>query len=63
MPIAERALKAGSFKIVPLFPGEGTLLIREAELEKVAFTAEMFENLNTPDDVDRARRRGTSENP
>ncbi len=62
LPIAERALKAGAFKIVPLFPNEGTVLIPEAELAKVAFTAEMFENLNTPEDLERARRREPGRN-
>jgi molybdenum cofactor guanylyltransferase len=63
LPIAERALQAGAFKIVPLFPQEGTLLIGEAELKQVAFTAEMFENLNTPEDLERARRRRPGRNP
>jgi molybdenum cofactor guanylyltransferase len=63
LPIAERALKTGAYKIVPLFPETGTLLIREAELKEVAFTAEMFENLNTPEDLERARRRGPGRNP
>jgi molybdopterin-guanine dinucleotide biosynthesis protein A len=63
LPIAEQALKAGAYKIVPLFPGEGTLLIGEADLGQVAFTAEMFENLNTPEDLERARRRGAGRNP
>ncbi|HEY6304990.1 MAG TPA: molybdenum cofactor guanylyltransferase [Candidatus Angelobacter sp.] len=58
LPVAERALRAGEFKIVPLFPQAGTLLIGEAELKQVAFSAEMFENLNTPEDLERARRRG-----
>jgi molybdenum cofactor guanylyltransferase len=63
LPIAEQALKTGAFKIVPLFPEAGALLIREAELKQVAFTAEMFENLNTPEDLERARRRGPGRNP
>lgn len=54
LPIADRALRAGEYKIVPLFPDPGTLLIAEGELEKFAFTAEMFENLNTPEDLERA---------
>jgi molybdopterin-guanine dinucleotide biosynthesis protein A len=33
------------------------LVIREAELRQFAFSAEMFENLNTPEDMERARRR------
>jgi len=53
--IAEQALKAGNYKIVPLFPKDKTLLITEAEVRRFAFPAEMFENLNTPEDLDRAR--------
>jgi molybdopterin-guanine dinucleotide biosynthesis protein A len=57
LPIAERALSAGQYKIVPLFPRSKTLAIPEAELARFAFTAEMFENLNTPKDLEHARRR------
>jgi molybdopterin-guanine dinucleotide biosynthesis protein A len=57
LPIAENALKSGSFKIVPLFPKSGTCVIAEAELAQFAFNAEMFDNLNTPQDMERARRR------
>jgi molybdopterin-guanine dinucleotide biosynthesis protein A len=57
LPIAERALISGCYKIVPLFPRDKTLVIREAELRRFAFATEMFENLNTPEDMARARRR------
>jgi molybdopterin-guanine dinucleotide biosynthesis protein A len=57
LPIAERALKSGNYKITPLFPRGQTLVIQEAELRQFAFSAEMFENLNTPEDMERARRR------
>lgn len=57
LPIAERALRAGQYKIVPLFPHSRTLLIPEAELKGFAFNAEMFENLNTPEEFERAVRR------
>lgn len=62
LPVAEQALKAGRYKIVPLFARDRTLLISEAELEQVAFTREMFENLNTPEDLERARRRQAGRN-
>jgi len=62
LPIAEQALRAGQYKIVPLFPDHGTLLVRQAELAQFAFTAEMFENLNTPEDLERAGRRRPIEN-
>jgi molybdopterin-guanine dinucleotide biosynthesis protein A len=57
LPIAERALMSGNYKITPLFPRGQTLVIKEAELRRFAFSAEMFENLNTPEDMERARRR------
>lgn len=56
-PIAEQALRQGNYKIVPLFPKDGTLVIKESELRQFAFAADMFENLNTPEDLARARRR------
>jgi molybdenum cofactor guanylyltransferase len=57
LPIAEQALRAGNYKIVPLFPSGRTLVIPESELARFAFTAEMFENLNTPEELEQARRR------
>jgi len=57
LPIAEEALRAGNYKIVPLFPSGRTLVIGESELARFAFTAEMFENLNTPEELEQARRR------
>lgn len=62
-PVAEKALRAGDYKIVPLFSRERTLLIAEAELARFAFTAEMFENLNTPEDLERARQRQAGRKP
>jgi molybdopterin-guanine dinucleotide biosynthesis protein A len=63
LPIAENALKSGSFKIVPLFPKDRTCIVSEAELARFAFEAEMFENLNTPGDMERARRRAMAQDP
>src|SRR5258708_18147937 len=57
LPLAGQALQAGNYKIVPLFPQDKTLVIAETELARFAFTAEMFENLNTPEDLERARQR------
>jgi len=59
LPIAEEALKAGNYKIVPLFPKDRTLVITEQEVRRFAFPAEMFENLNTPEDLERARKRAS----
>jgi molybdenum cofactor guanylyltransferase len=49
--------KSRDYKIVPLFPEGRTLVITEEEMRRFAFTQEMFENLNTPDDLERARKR------
>ncbi len=61
LAIAEQALQRGDHKITPLLPQHQTLVIHEAELKKFAFAAEMFENLNTPEDLERARRRTRGE--
>jgi molybdopterin-guanine dinucleotide biosynthesis protein A len=55
--IAEQALRLGNYKIVPLFPKDRTLVLKESELRQFAFAADMFENLNTPEDLARARGR------
>ncbi len=49
--------KSADYKIVPLFPAGRTCVITEAEMGKFAFAPEMFDNLNTPQDLERARRR------
>lgn len=61
LPIAEAALRRGDHKITPLLPERETLVIREPELAQFAFAAEMFENLNTPEDLARAERRSPGE--
>lgn len=61
LSIAENALKSGSFKIVPLFPKDSTCIITQAELARFSFSPEMFENLNTPGDMKRARQRTVTE--
>jgi molybdopterin-guanine dinucleotide biosynthesis protein A len=57
--VAEQALQRGDHKITPLFSGIETLVIPQPELNKFAFAAEMFENLNTPEDLERARSVST----
>jgi molybdenum cofactor guanylyltransferase len=52
--------KSRDYKIVPLFPRDGTLVITEKEMAQFAFTPEMFENLNTPNDLERARQRSAA---
>ncbi len=54
---AERALKEGRNKIDALFAEVETRILQAAELERFAFAPAIFENLNTPEDVERARQR------
>jgi len=61
LPVAEAALKAGKYKVEPLFPREQTLVLTEAEVKRFALPAEMFENLNTPEDFERARKRASGQ--
>ena len=63
LPIAEAALKSGKYKVEPLFPLEQTLVLSEAEVQQFALAAEMFENLNTPEDFERARKRASWRKP
>lgn len=53
---AGRALEAGENKIDRLFVPETTRVVADDELARFAFTAAMFENLNTPEEYERARR-------
>lgn len=54
--LAERALRSGKNKIDALFTPANTRIIEEAELEKRRFSARMFQNVNTPEDLKRLRR-------
>ncbi len=58
---AERALREGRNKIDALFAEVETRILEAADLEKLAFAPAIFENLNTPEDVERARERGRGE--
>jgi molybdenum cofactor guanylyltransferase len=55
--LAERALQAGQNKIDPLFAESPTLAIDEADLTRRGFSANMFRNLNTPEDLEHAKRQ------
>jgi len=59
LPIVEAALKAGKYKVEPLFHQNQSLILGENELEQFALLEDMFENLNTPEDFDRVRGRST----
>lgn len=54
---AQHNQKSSDYKIVPLFPEGRTCVITEAEMHKFAFAPEMFDNLNTQQDMERARQR------
>jgi molybdopterin-guanine dinucleotide biosynthesis protein A len=54
---ADAALRSGNYKIDPLFARIATCTIDDAELRKLGFGEEIFDNLNTPEDWERAQRR------
>jgi len=52
--LAQAALEAGRNKIDALFADTTTRILEEPELRRFAFSAAMFDNLNTPEDLRRA---------
>ena len=58
---AELALQEGRNKIDALFAEVETRIVEAEELERFAFAPAIFENLNTPQDVERARKRARGE--
>ena len=52
--VAQAALERGRNKIDALFVATTTRILGESELRRFAFSAVMFENLNTPEDLRRA---------
>ena len=55
--LAEKALAAGRNKIDTLYPQTAVRIIDEDELARFAFSAAMFDNLNTQEEWERARQR------
>lgn len=55
--IAQKALSQGRNKIDALFSETSVRQIGDSELVKLAFDIRMFDNLNTPQDFERAQRR------
>ena len=53
--VAEDSLRKGRNKIDSLFAKVQTCVIDEEELVRGGFSLEMFRNLNTPDDLEKAR--------
>ena len=61
---AEESLRNGRNKIDSLFAKVGTCVIDDDELVHAGFSSEMFRNLNTPDDLEKAqslRHQGDAE--
>jgi molybdopterin-guanine dinucleotide biosynthesis protein A len=54
--IAEQALREGKNKIDPLFALAETCVLEEQALLQRGFSSEMFRNLNTPGELEEARR-------
>jgi len=54
---AERALSVGKNRIDVLFDLVKSRVIEEEELERAGFSAALFWNLNTPEDVEEKRKR------
>lgn len=62
--IAEASLQAGRNRIDPLFTPEVAHVISEEEMQSLAFDPRMFDNLNTPEEYERAlAHRMTRQNP
>lgn len=58
--VAEDALRAGRYKIDALFDPARTRAIAEEELRAAGFSAEVFRNLNTPEDLVEVSKGGPS---
>jgi molybdopterin-guanine dinucleotide biosynthesis protein A len=55
---AEKALRAGRYKIGAVFDDVEVQAIEEEELARAGFAPGLFRNLNTKDDLETARREG-----
>jgi molybdopterin-guanine dinucleotide biosynthesis protein A len=53
--VAEQALREGKNKIDSLFAKVGTCVIEENELVRMGFSVEMFRNLNTQEEFEKAK--------
>jgi molybdenum cofactor guanylyltransferase len=59
--VARQSLEAGENKIDLLYAKVRTQVIEEATLSRAGFSAEMFRNVNTPQELAEVRRRSVSE--
>jgi molybdopterin-guanine dinucleotide biosynthesis protein A len=53
-PLAETSLRAGRNRIDPLFSGVALRVVDEREMAEHGFSPEIFRNLNTPEEFERA---------
>jgi molybdopterin-guanine dinucleotide biosynthesis protein A len=58
--VAEQSLEEGKNKVDLLFTTVETCLIEEDELVRAGFSAEMFRNLNTPEELEKAKTWGST---
>lgn len=56
-PLAESALKAGRYRVDAAFPEGKTRVVRAEEWEALGFAAQMFDNLNTREEYEKALER------
>ena len=54
---AEQALRSGHYKIDAVFDTRDTHVIEEDALLAAGFSAKMFQNLNTPEDLSAAEKK------
>ncbi|MGA8490451.1 MAG: molybdenum cofactor guanylyltransferase [Terriglobales bacterium] len=54
--VAAQSLREGKNRIDSLFTKDAACVIEENELVRAGFSAEMFRNLNTPEDIELAKR-------
>jgi molybdopterin-guanine dinucleotide biosynthesis protein A len=52
LPVVERALQAGRYKVEPLLSDVGTRFVLEDEMMSAGFAMEIFRNVNTPEDYE-----------
>ena len=57
LPVVERSLQAGRYKIDAIFSEVPTRFVSEETINSAGFDAEVFRNVNTPDDYERIKRR------
>jgi molybdenum cofactor guanylyltransferase len=57
---AEKALRAGRYKIDALFNSHRTQMVSEDELESAGFSAKMFRNLNSQQELEAAQKEEVS---